>query len=105
MKTQNPRILFVVPLPPPVHGSAMVSQQIMESALINSSFRCDYVNLSTSRRMDEIGKRSAVKLWRMLSSFLKTFWLLLIHRYDLCYLAITCHGAGFLKDPVTAQDF
>jgi len=93
-----PCILFIVPLPPPVHGSAMVSQQIMESALINSSFRCDYVNLSTSRCMDEIGKHSAVKLWRMLSSFLKTFWLLLIHRYSFCYLAITCHGSGFLKD-------
>ena len=92
------RILFIVPLPPPVHGSAMVSQQIMESDLINSSFRCDYVNLSTSRRMDEIGKRSTVKLWRMLSSFLKTFWLLSIHRYGFCYLAITCHGAGFMKD-------
>lgn len=96
--TEKTRILFIVPLPPPVHGSAMVSQQIMESALINSSFRCDYVNLSTSRRMDEIGKHSAVKLWRMLSSFLKTFWLLLTHRYSLCYLAITCHGGGFLKD-------
>lgn len=70
----------------------------MESDLINSSFRCDYVNLSTSRRMDEIGKRSPVKLWRMASAFLKTFWLLLIHRYSLCYLAITCHGAGFMKD-------
>ena len=95
---ENPRILFLVPLPPPVHGSAMVSQQIRESALINSIFRCDYVNLSTSRQMDEIGKRSAVKLWRMASAFLKTFWLLLIHRYSFCYLAITCHGAGFLKD-------
>ena len=97
-KSRIPRILFIVPLPPPVHGSAMVSQQIMESALINCTFRCDYVNLSTSRRMDEIGKRGAVKLWRMASAFLKTFWLLLIHRYSLCYLAITCHGAGFLKD-------
>lgn len=92
------RILFVVPLPPPVHGSAMVSQQIMDSDLINGSFRCDYVNLSTSRRMDEIGKHSVVKLWRMASAFIKTFWLLLTQRYTLCYLAITCHGGGFLKD-------
>ena len=31
-------------------------------------------------------------------SYLLTFWKLLIHRYSLCYLAITCHGTGFLKD-------
>jgi glycosyltransferase involved in cell wall biosynthesis len=29
---------------------------------------------------------------------LRAFWLLLTHRYALCYLAITCHGVGFLKD-------
>ena len=95
---KNPRILFIAPFPPPVHGSAMVSQQILQSALINKAFRCDYVNLSTSRRMEEIGKHSFVKLWRMTSAFLKTFWLLLIHRYSLCYLAVACHGPGFLKD-------
>ena len=92
------RILFIAPFPPPVHGSAMVSQQIRDCRVINSVFRCDYVNLSTSRRMDEIGKHSAVKLWRMALAFIKTFWLLLIKRYSLCYLAITCHGGGFLKD-------
>lgn len=95
---KNPRILFIVPLPPPVHGSAMVSQQIRDSRVINDVFRCDYVNLSTSRRMDEIGKHSVVKLWRMASAFIKTFWLLLTRRYALCYLATTCHGGGFLKD-------
>lgn len=94
----TPRILFIVPLPPPVYGSTMVCQQIKDSALINSTFHCDYVNLSTSRQMDEIGKRSAVKLWRMISAFIKTFWLLLIHRYDICYIAIACRGSGFLKD-------
>ena len=33
-----------------------------------------------------------------MGAYLKTLWLLLTHRYDLCYLAITCHGIGFLKD-------
>lgn len=97
-KNNTPHILFIVPLPPPVHGSALVSLQIRDSRVINDCFRCDYVSISTSRRMDEIGKRSAVKLWRMASAFIKTFWLLLTRRYALCYLAITCHGGGFLKD-------
>ena len=98
MKPNKPRILFITPLPPPVHGSAMVSQYIKDSELIRGEFDCDFVNLSTSRRMDEIGKGGAKKLLRFAGSFFLLFYKLLLHRYDLCYLAITCHGVGFLKD-------
>lgn len=102
MLTNNPKILFICPLPPPVHGSSMVSQHIQESRMLNEAFDMDFVNLSTSRKMEEIGKRS---LWlyvrkavRFIGAYARTLWLLAMRRYDLCYLAITCHGAGFLKD-------
>ena len=92
------RILFIAPLPPPVHGSAMVSQYIKDSKLVNELHDCDFVNLSTSRRMDEIGKGGIRKLLRFIGAYFAVFFKLLTHRYDLCYLAITCHGMGFLKD-------
>ena len=92
------RVLFIAPLPPPVHGSAMVSQYIKDSKLVNELHDCDFVNLSTSRRMDEIGKGGMKKLLRFIGSYLALLGKLLTHRYDLCYLAITCHGMGFLKD-------
>lgn len=100
MKVQkrNPRILFVAPLPPPVHGSAMVSQYIKNSQLVQGVFDSDFVNLSTSRKMDEIGKGGAKKLLRFIGAYFTLLWKLLTHRYALCYLAITCHGMGFLKD-------
>ena len=92
------KILFIAPLPPPVHGSAMVSQYIKDSRLVNEQHDCDFVNLSTSRRMDEIGKGGIKKLLRFVGAYLALLWKLLTRRYDLCYLAITCHGVGFLKD-------
>ena len=92
------RVLFIVPLPPPVHGSSMISQYIKDSKQINESYRCDYVNLSTSRKMEEIGNKTFVKIWRFLSSLLRTMGLLLTHKYDRCFISITCHGKGFLKD-------
>ena len=94
----KPRVLFIAPLPPPVHGSAMVSQYIKDSRLVNEQYDCDFVNLSTSRRMDEIGKGGIKKILRFIGSYLSLFWKLLTRRYDLCYLAITCHDMGFLKD-------
>ena len=98
----KPRILYIATFPPPIHGSAVVSEQVKNSKVINDAFDWDYVNLGTSRKMDEIGKGglwlNLQKLFRFAGSFFKTFGLLLTHRYDLCYCAITCHGSGFLKD-------
>ena len=94
----KPCILFIMPLPPPVHGSSMVCQSLLDSRFIRSAFQVDCVNLSTSRRMDEIGKGCWQKVFRFLRSYIEVFSKLLFHRYDACYLAITCHGTGFLKD-------
>ena len=76
--------------------------QIRNSCLINSTFRCDYVNLSTSIKMNEIGRWRVAKLFRFISSFLRTLYLLVVKRYKLCYVALTCHGPGFIKDSVFA---
>ena len=92
------KILFIAPLPPPVHGSAMESQYIKDSRLVNELHDCDFVNLSTSRRMDEIGKGGIKKLLRFVGAYFAVFFKLLTRRYELCYLAITCHDKGFLKD-------
>ena len=94
----KPRILFVVPLPPPVHGSSAVCQVIRKSMHVRQSFQCDFVNLSTSRRMEEIGNRSWWKVFRFIGAYGQVFIRLLFHHYDACYLAITCYGLGFLKD-------
>lgn len=98
MKSKRPKILMIAPLPPPVHGSAMMTQYIKDSKTVNDRCKLDWINLSTSRTMSEIGKRSPVKLVRFAGSFFKTFGKLLTHRYDKAYIAITCHGGGFLKD-------
>lgn len=103
MKEVNkPRILFVAPLPPPVHGSAVVSQQIRDSVLINDEFDCDFVNMSTSRSMSEIGQSSPLVLFKKFARFFESYFCSLLylirHRYSLCYLAIVCNGIGFLKD-------
>ncbi len=92
------RILFIVPLPPPIHGSSMMCEYIRQSQLINNEFECDYINLSTSRSIDEIGKGGIRKYLRMIAILGKTFWKLFTKKPALCYIALTCHGNGFLKD-------
>lgn len=94
----KPKILFITPLPPPVHGSGMVSLYIKDCKELQDEYQCDFVNLSTSRSIDEIGKNSIKKYLRFIGAYILAFWKLLTNRYSLCYLAITCHGTGFIKD-------
>lgn len=97
-KETRSKILMIAPLPPPIHGSAMMTRYIKDSKLINEKFKLDWVNLSTSRAMTEIGKKSPKKIFRFIYSYIKTLLKLCTHRYNICYIAITCHGDGFLKD-------
>ncbi len=92
------KILFAMPLPPPMHGASAVSDRIRLSGLINDSFDCSFVNLSTSNSVDEIGKTSIRKVFRHIGILFRLLGKLAKGRYDACYLAITCHGKGFIKD-------
>ena len=40
---------------PPVHGAAMMGKYIHDSKLINESFDCHYINLTTAKNLEDIG--------------------------------------------------
>lgn len=96
------KILFILHIPPPVHGAAMVGQYIKESKLINENFECRYLNLGTSISVDEIGKGGFLKLKRYLILLWRTIFVLGGFKPDLVYLTLTAKGVGFYKDAVVA---
>lgn len=92
------RILFILHLPPPVHGSSTVGDQVRKSQTSTDLCETDFINLNTSRTSAAIGKLDCSKLFLYLSILLKTFFSLLFRRPQLVYLAITVNGGGFYKD-------
>ena len=94
----NKSILFILHFPPPTHGSAVIGKQISTSKLVNESFCCDYVNLSTSASMAEVGKNGIKKYFKTLAIYYKVLSKLCTKHYDLCYLAITVTSVGLFKD-------
>ncbi len=92
------RILFILHLPPPVHGASMVGKFISQSNAIKSIFHGRFINLSTSQTVDEIGKNSLLKGARYISLAFKILWQLIEYRPNLIYMTISSGGPGFYKD-------
>lgn len=92
------KVLMILHLPPPVHGAGMVGKCIKESRNINNHFEIDYINLSTSSTIEDIGKRGIKKLLiflKILVQVLKSVW---HKKYNLYYFTLNASGSGFIKD-------
>lgn len=92
------KILFLLHLPPPAHGSAIMGQLLKESKAINSVFQTRYIDLGTSGSMREIGQFSLRKI-RIYSLILfRTFRDLLFFNPQAVYIAISATGVSLVKD-------
>jgi glycosyltransferase involved in cell wall biosynthesis len=100
---QRPKILFILHLPPPVHGAAMVGKYIHNSKLINKQFVCRYINLTTANSLEDIGRIGLSKI--------KSFWMLLLNirkevkafNPNLVYVTPNAKGGAFYKDFIVVQ--
>ena len=92
------KILFVLHLPPPVHGSAMVGQYIKDSKVVEKAYDARFINLSTSLTVNEIGKNPIVKIARYVKIIFKTLITVISFKPKIVYLAINAKGLGFYKD-------
>ena len=85
-------------MPPPVHGAAMMGQYIHDSQLINNEFDCNYINLSASKEIDEIGKIKIQKLYFLFSNTIKIIRTVKKYKPQLCYITPSTWDWGFYRD-------
>ena len=95
------KILFIMHTPPPVHGAAMVGKYIKESKLINDSFDCHYINLTTAASLQDIGKLSLGKIKRIFALLISIRKAIKTFRPDLVYMTPNSKGGAFMKDFLT----
>lgn len=96
-------ILFILHLPPPIHGAATMGKYIEESKLINSNFDCHYINLTTAKSIVDIGKFrlnkfvSYIKLLNNIRNKIKQC------KPSLVYITPNAKGTPFYKDFIVVQ--
>lgn len=97
------KVLFILHLPPPVHGSSVMGKAIRDSEIINEKINSRFINFGTSKTMDEIGKNPFKKVFLYLKIIFQVTKNMIMFNPDLVYLAITVKGLGFYKDAVVVS--
>lgn len=99
----KPRILFVLHLPPPVHGAAIVGKCIHDSERVNRAFDCHYVNLTTAQSLEDIGKGGLKKLMAFARKMMEIRKVIKSTKPDAVYVTPNSAGGPFYKDFVVVQ--
>lgn len=92
------KVLFILHLPPPIHGAAMMGKYIHDSRLVKDTFDCQYINLTTAEGLVDIGKwtwrkpLAFIRLIERISQVVKTW------NPDLVYVTPNAKGIAFYKD-------
>lgn len=96
-------ILFIMHMPPPIHGAAMMGKYIHDSHIINEEFDCHYINLATAKDLEDIGKirlQKFTQFYHLLQTIHKE-----IKRIQpkLVYVTPNAKGGAFYKDFIVIQ--
>ena len=103
MNGQKPKVLFILHLPPPVHGASMMGKYVHDSRFINGAFDCHYVNLATAKDLADIGKFGCRKAWDFAKLLLRIRRAVERWRPQLVYVTPNSCGAAFYKDFIVVQ--
>lgn len=95
---KKPKILFILHLPPPVHGAAMVGKWIHDSKLINETFDCRYINLTAAANLSDIGKVGFSKVVHFSRMMMRIRRSVQVFKPDLVYVTPNASGGAFYKD-------
>lgn len=97
------KILFVLHLPPPVHGASVMGEAIRACKTLNEAYETSYVNLSLAADLKDVGRFSFrkpaafLRVRRQIRKAVRSF------QPDLVYMTPAVCFPGFLKDALNVR--
>jgi glycosyltransferase involved in cell wall biosynthesis len=92
------KILYIMQLPPPVHGSNIMNQYVHDSELLNQHFVTDLVNLSFSKSSSDIEKFTVQKFLKVGYYAFLIIRKIIAFKPDLIYFTMAPRGFAFYRD-------
>ena len=94
----KPRILFILHLPPPVHGASLVGSFLRESDLVEEAFETRWINLAVSTRLSEVRRFTFGKIFTILRLLREVRATVRSWKPDLVYMTPSSTMPALLKD-------
>lgn len=98
MNQRRLKILYLVQLPPPVHGVSVINSQVYASELINEGFEKVLLELNFSKNLGELRRLNFRKTLKLLNLLRQLHDLLKEERPDYVYFSIMPVRKGFWRD-------
>ena len=92
------KILFLVQLPPPVHGVSIMNKYVLENDFLLKKFETKILPLDFGQTLNDIGKITFKKLQRMVFFSFRLVFFLAKYRPDIVYFTIMPTGKIFYRD-------
>ncbi|WP_166437002.1 glycosyltransferase family 4 protein [Niastella caeni] len=94
----KPRILFIVQLPPPIHGVTVMNQYTVDNPGWQSKYEVKTLPLHFGQTLDDIGKITPLKMLHMVGFLFRLFRILITFKPSLVYFTIVPTGKIFYRD-------
>jgi glycosyltransferase involved in cell wall biosynthesis len=91
-------ILFIVQLPPPVHGASIMNNYVINSEVIKNNFNIDVINFQFVKSIKEISKFSFLKIFKAIGYGIKIIEKVFRNRPVLVYFTLSLTGYAFYRD-------
>ena len=97
------KVLFIMHMPPPVHGAAMVGKYIHDSKIVNETFECRYENMMLASSLEDIGRGGVKKVFNLFAQLRRFNQAIKEFKPDLVYVTPNAAGGAFYKDFIVVQ--
>ncbi|HUP12423.1 MAG TPA: glycosyltransferase family 4 protein, partial [Niastella sp.] len=94
----RPKILFIVQLPPPIHGVTIMNQHTIDNPGWRSKYDVRTLPLHFGQTLDDIGKITVMKMVHMIGFIFKLCSVLISYKPSIVYFTIVPTGKIFYRD-------
>lgn len=92
------KILFIVQLPPPIHGASLRNRVVFQHINKSNLFQLKLIDLKFNKKLDDIEKITFSKILISIKIIFQIFRSCLTNRYSLAYLTLSPQGVAFYRD-------
>jgi glycosyltransferase involved in cell wall biosynthesis len=97
-EAQNNKILFLIQLPPPIHGVSVINEHIYNLKVLDQFFEKDFIELKFSNNLKTLSRLSFDKIYRTFKISFSLFKKSILFKPNFIYFTISPANSTFYRD-------